>query len=346
MFPRSALLLAALAAWPGIAAAQKTDVVTMPNGDRITGEVQGLSRGKLDYKTDDLGRISIEWVKLTRLTSVHYFDVEVASGVRYFGRLVEPATDGVIVVQDVRTDTLPISSVVGIKPLSAGFLQRVTAYLDVGFSLAKANQATTLSIDTEAEYRGSKLGADIAYNLYVQGQENSPTTSRSALKTRVDRFLPRRWSASAIAQLEQNDELNLDYRFIGGLGGGRILRQSNSYEIEGSLGLVVTEEQFFPEDSTSTPDPATNLEGLLHLGWNAFRFDTPKLDFSIALTAYPSLSDFGRVRSNLDLRLKYEVFKDFNVGVSFTDTFDSRPPEGSSNNDFVTSVTIGWSYRR
>jgi hypothetical protein len=41
-------------------AAQKTDVVVIANGDVITGEIKGLSRGKLDYNTDDAGRLSIK----------------------------------------------------------------------------------------------------------------------------------------------------------------------------------------------------------------------------------------------------------------------------------------------
>jgi hypothetical protein len=45
--------------------------------------------------------------------------------------------------------------------------------------------------------------------------------------------------------------------------------------------------------------------------------------------------------------VKYELFPDFNVGVTITDTFDSKPPEeDATKNDFVSTVTIGWSYRR
>ena len=212
--------------------------------------------------------------------------------------------------------------------------------------LAKANTSRTLSVDTETEYRGSKFGSTLAFSLYSQGQETSPTTTQSSVGLEVDRFLPNRWSTAIITRLEQNDELDLDYRFTGGLIGGRILKQSNASEVQAGAGLVVTRERFFPADSADTQDPTSNLEGLVHFGWDAFRFDTPKLDFSTSLTAFPSLSDFGRVRADLDLRLKYEVFKDFHVGINFTDNFDSRPPEGSSNNDYVTSLTIGWSYRR
>ena len=40
------------------AAAQgRTDVVTLANGDRITGEVVRLDRGRLEFKTDDIGTL-------------------------------------------------------------------------------------------------------------------------------------------------------------------------------------------------------------------------------------------------------------------------------------------------
>ncbi len=86
---------------------------------------------------------------------------------------------------------------------------------------------------------------------------------------------------------------------------------------------------------------------MIGTNWSAFRFDTPKLDLSTAFALYPSLSQAGRVRGQLELRLKYELFKDFLAGILFTDTFDSRPPEeGAAKNDYITTLTIGWSYRR
>jgi len=42
----------------------KTDVVTLANGDRITGEVKRLDRGRLEFSTDDAGTLYLEWDKL------------------------------------------------------------------------------------------------------------------------------------------------------------------------------------------------------------------------------------------------------------------------------------------
>jgi hypothetical protein len=332
-----------------MARAVKEDVVVLQNGDRVTGEVKWLTRGKLNYSTDDAGRLEIEWVKIARVTSPHSFEVELGSGEKYFGRLSAIDQNGSIVVAGAGLDTLSIPSVVQISTLDAGFLKRVKAYLDLGLTYAKANQATTFSTEGEADYRGDKYGSTLVFSSYSQGQESAPTTSRNSTGVRVIRFLPKRWSALLLGQAEQNDELDLDFRLTGAAVMGRVLQQSNSSEVGLGAGLAVTRERF----SATTSDPAaqeeaaTNLEGLLAAVWDAFRFDSPKLDFSTSLYLYPSISSAGRVRGEASTRIKYELLKDFNVGVSATDTFDSDPPEETATkNDFITTFTIGWSYRR
>jgi hypothetical protein len=337
-----------VAASPAISLAEKTDVVVLRNGDRITGEVKTLSRGKLDYSTDDAGRLAIEWVKVARLTSPHSFEVEVSSGAKHYGRLMAIEGDGSIAVAGVTVDTLAIPSVVRINTLDAGFFQRTKAYLDVGYTYAKANEATTFNAAGEVSYRGDRFGGAFKFDSYAQGQESVPTTSRNSIGLRGTRYLPKRWSAIALAQTEQNDELNLDFRLTVAALLGRILVQSNSSDLGAGAGLAVSREQFSEADVAGAPhETDTSIEGLLIGTWDAYRFDSPKLDFSTSMFLYPSLSTPGRVRGELTTRLKYELFSDFNVGVTATDTFDSEPPdETATKNDFIVTFTIGWSYRR
>jgi len=342
---RLVLALGAVAAGhPVRAFAEKTDHVVLVNGDHVTGEIKGLSYGKLDYSTDDAGRLSIEWEKVARVTSPNGFRVELGSGIWYLGQLGAASRDGFLVVQSGRADTLRIASVVEISPISDGFLQRLQSYLDVGLTLAKANQATTFSLSGDVEYRGPTFGSQLKFDSYAQGQEAVHTTTRNSLRQSFSWYLPRRWSAVALAQLEQNDELDLDHRFTGGGAMSRILHHTNQMELSAGAGLVGTQEQFTSATGGTTN---TSLEGLVAMNWNAFRFDTPKLDFSSAFALFPSFSDAGRFRGQMEFRLKYELFKDFMAGILLTDTFDSRPPdETATKNDYVTTLTIGWSYRR
>ena len=334
--------------YPAATFAAKTDVIILKNGDRITGEVKAVSRGKLDYKTDDAGRLAVEWIKVARVSSPHSFEVEVASGDTYYGTLGLTDRDGVLVIKGATNDTLMIPAVVRIDALDAGLWQRVKAYLDVGFTFAKANHATTFTASGQSAYRGDKFGSTFSFDSYAQGQESAPTNTRNTVTLQVTRYLPERWSAMILAGTEQNDELNLDFRVIGAAVLGRVLAQSNSSELGVGAGLAVTGERFSPTEADSGAGEKTrgNLEGLVAAKWDAFRFDSPSLDFSNSLFLYPSLTTAGRIRGEFTTRLKYELFTDFNVGITLTDTFDSKPPEGATKNDFITTFTIGWSYRR
>jgi hypothetical protein len=338
-----------LCLWPSLAFAAKTDTLVLKNGDRITGEVKGLMRGKLDYSTDDAGRLAIEWVKVIRIESPHWFEFELGSGAKFLGRPAEGDRDGMLVVAGVGSDTMAIADVVRISPLEAGFAQRTQAFLDMGLTFAKANQATTFNMDGEVAYRGERMGSRVAFNSYAQGQENVPTTTRNGASVQATYYLPHRWTTLGFLQTERNDELNLELRVTAAAMMGRVFAQSNAMALGAAAGIAVARERFSSasEDATNGGQSQTELEAVLAGQWDAFRFDSPKLDFTTSLYLYPSLTTWGRVRGESTTRLKYELFKDFNVGLSITDTFDSDPPEaGATKNDYITALTIGWSYRR
>ena len=326
--------------------AQKTDVVILDNGDHITGEIKQLNRGKLEYSTDDVGRIFIEWEKIARVTSRHYFEVELSSGLRYFGQLAPSEADKQLVIVLDQADTLPLSAVVSIVPIDAGFASRLKAYLDVGITFAKANKAVTANVATEVSYRGERWGWRITGSSYLQRQDSTEATSRNSATAVASRFLPKRWEAGALFRFDQNDELDLVGRFSAGVGGGRRLFQSNSMEFTVGGGVLVSRERFGALDVLAADTAKTNLEAIVTVDWEAFRFDSPKLDAGVKLDVLPSVTQFGRVRGELVVRLKYELFKDFHLGLSFTGTGDSDPLEASASKlDYVTSFTIGWSYR-
>ncbi|MDH4130695.1 MAG: DUF481 domain-containing protein [Gemmatimonadota bacterium] len=323
-------------------AAQKTDVVVMVNGDRITGEVKGLSSGKLDYSTDDAGRLSIEWDKVLRLTSRHSFEVSLRSGQRLYGTLVEPGQDGQLAVSGASANVVPIIEVVSMTPVGAGIWRRLKGSLDLGFTYAKANQNVQLSSSGELRYRAPEFGSTLNFSTYFQQQDNASAVTRNTVSAGAYWYFARRWSVGGISALEQNDQLGLSHRATLGAVAMRTLLENNRAEFRAPAGLIVTQERYYGSDSA-----IVSLEGLVGIDLTAFRFDTPKLDFSTAAYAYPSMTDWGRVRLQVDTKVKYEVIKDFFLGIQFTDSYDSRSPDtGASQNDFTTSFTIGWSFHQ
>ena len=69
-FSRATLAIALTLSVSATSHAQvRTDVVTLANGDRITGEVAHLDRGRLEFKTDDAGTLYLEWDKLSSVVA-------------------------------------------------------------------------------------------------------------------------------------------------------------------------------------------------------------------------------------------------------------------------------------
>src|SRR5205814_2807067 len=76
-----ALLLAA-----ALHARDKTDVLVMKNGDRMTCEVKGLDAGVLYVSFDYIdGTASVDWSKVARLESNQLFVVKTEAGKVYAG---------------------------------------------------------------------------------------------------------------------------------------------------------------------------------------------------------------------------------------------------------------------
>ncbi len=66
----------------------KTDVVVMKNGDRLTGEIKGLNSGVLYVNMDYiLGTSSVQWSKVHHVESKQLFIVKTESGSVYTGTL-------------------------------------------------------------------------------------------------------------------------------------------------------------------------------------------------------------------------------------------------------------------
>src|SRR5215475_1207952 len=72
-------------------ARDKTDILIMNNGDRMTCEIKGLSAGVLYVAFDYIdGTASVDWSKVARLESSQLFVVKAEDGSVYTGTLKTP----------------------------------------------------------------------------------------------------------------------------------------------------------------------------------------------------------------------------------------------------------------
>jgi hypothetical protein len=320
--------------------AEKTDIIVLTNGDRVTGEIRSLSDGLLTYKTDDMGTLSVEWERIKRISSAWPFLLEDRRGQRYTGALHETPQDGdVVVLQESGPITLKLVDIVGIARFGKRLSQRFQGYLDLGFSLQKAQKYTQLNLAANLSYLSQQWQFRTDASSYFTSQENVQDIKKNNMSFDVMRLFKKRWTAAGFAKLEQNTELNLDLRVLAGSGIGRYFLRTNRNVLSAMAALDVTRENYMDET-----EPKTNMEAVLGANFDAFRYWFPNMSLTSSLYAYPSLTEKGRVRVSFQVNIRYEVFRRFYVSVGFNDSYDSKPGgETTTKNDYSLTFGISWS---
>jgi hypothetical protein len=331
-----------LAILPTVGMAAKTDVIVLANGNMITGEIRSLSRGQLEFSTDDMGTLEIEWDKVTSIRSTTRFQVQTAVGFWFTGTLPPGDQPGwMVVAGPEEVVSLEMASVIQIDRFEHVFWQRLKGNVDFGFNLAKANESTQFNFDFGLQYRAPKGYAQFSFSSYLNKQEGSEYSTHNYFENQTGYYFRPAWTAFSIVQLQQNEELDLAVRSLFGGGVGRRLVASNHTNWMAGAGLSAGSEKYYGEDQPTT----FNSEILLLTSWEAFRYDRPKLDFTVAMTLYLSVSEWGRARTDFSSKLRFELLKDFFLVFSAYDYYDSQPSEeAQSNHDYGVNISISWTF--
>jgi hypothetical protein len=237
----------------------------------------------------------------------------------------------------VDTTVIGLLSVVHIQPLEQSLIKQLDGSVDLGFNLASANHLAQLSIDFSLLYRTRERLAKLRGNSQVTRQDDVEDVERSNLTLTYARVLTNRWFALAGTGTERNSELGIDLRWsVSGLG-GRYLVQSNSALFGLGAGLSGNLE------NPRAAESRWNTEFIVGTGGSVFSYDFPKTDAAFNVSAFRDLTR-DRVRVEADAYAKREVIKDFTVGISGAESFDSEPPAGGTEHDWTLKFTVGWTY--
>jgi hypothetical protein len=323
------------------AAAQgRTDVVSLANGDRITGEIVRLDRGRLEFKTDDAGTLYLEWDNLVSVVSTRLFEVMTSDGSTFLGSLGSSTARSVAVVSTATTTPLPMPEVTSIASIGRSFWRKLDGSIDAGFSYTRSSAVAQLNLNLETVYRPPGYQARLTASLTQTDKgDGTGRDDRGAIEASYLRYPWPRWFVLGLGRFETNESLGLELRSqVGGALGPRIVN-SNRAQLAFGAGLV------FNDERGVDVEPTQNVEALLLFTTSFYTYDRPRTNLSVTTQYFPSLSTIGRQRLQLDAGVKREVWTDFFLSLSLYNTYDSRPPNPEADrNDVGVVVSIGWTY--
>jgi Protein of unknown function, DUF481 len=316
----------------------RTDVVTLANGDRITGEIVRLERGRLEFKTDDAGTLYLEWDKLSSLVSTRLVEVLTTDGRRFLGSLGPAAARSITVVTS--EVSLQMSEVTLITPIGTSFWRQLDGSIDAGFSYTKSSGVAQLNVNSDTVYRKLASRARLTASLtQTKKDDDSGRDDRGFVEMSYLRYPWQRWFILTAGRFETNESLGLTLRSQIGAAAGPRLVNSNRAQLVLGAGLAFNHEQGVDVESTQ------NVEALFTFETAFYTYDRPKTNVDVSFQYYPSLSNTGRQRVQLDVGAKREFLKDLFVALNFFNTYDNRPPNPAADtNDVGIVLSIGWSY--
>ena len=322
-------------------AAPKTDIIIFKNGDKLTGEIKSMQRGRLNFNTDATGTISIEWAEISHIESLQNIQVETNTGTRYFGHLEPTEEDDVVVINTGNgLQTIDDENVILMNPIEDRGFGAFDIDLTVGYNFAKAGGVTQANIGIDVDYRTLVRIYSFTASTTTNDSDTQESSKRGNLGLEYKRLWQNRWFVSGNLTLDQNDELGLDLRTSIGGAGGRYLIQSNKMLLGLQAGLQVSRENL-----TADPEDTDSLEAVFSASWDWFRFDEPELDWSTVLEVIPSLTESGRVRANFDSGLQWEMINDLKWGISFYSSFDNKPQSpDASTSDYGVNTNLTYEF--
>ena len=336
-----------LFAWP-LLARDKSDVLVMRNGDRLTCEVKSLDADTLSISLDyAAGTVSIDWGKVDHIESKQLFLVKTQGGLVYSGSLSTPSSEGArptkIEVLEESTSRVELDKthVIHIEETELSFWRRFNGQVGMNSIYSKGNQSVQYNLNADAVYPRPRWSAAVSYSSSFSSNTGSSAVTRNESQLTAQRLLRwNNWYYAGLLDFLQSSEQGIQLQSTFGGGIGRYLKNTNNTMIS-VYGGVAWQNIAYHEQLVAAPDQQVT-SALIVGKMSLFRFDKTNLD--VVATILPALSDPGRIHTNLNVAYYVKLWSKFTWNLSFYGNWDNQPPTGFSTSDYGTSSGITYRF--
>ena len=317
----------------------QNDTIHLVNNEFLVGEVKSFDRGVLTIETSYSDKdFKVEFNKVRGLFIQRKCNIILTEGRRRFGN-IRTDTRGMVMItlEDGTIEHFKLEEVIALQEIHEKFWNRFTVALDFGFILTKANNSTQFTIGGQFDYTDEKWLFEGNINLLNSVQDDVDRIERTDAKLQLIRLLSKKYYLLGDVSFLSNTEQALDGRISPSIGVGKFLISTNKLYLGVNLGFAYTIENY-----TDASLNKTSSEAVIGLSYNMYDFKD--LDLNTGVKFYPSLSENGRIRTDYDLILKYDLPLDFYIKLSFTLNFDNQPVVEGSSLDYIFTSGFGWEF--
>lgn len=320
-----------------LSALSQKDTLLLQNGDRLIGEIKRMDRGVLIIKTPySSGDLKVKWKKVKAIKSTQSFLVSATDGKRY--KLHELDTnnpDNLLVLNDDK-GSIEMSDIVFFRRVKDGFVSRLNASISFGYNFTKASNLSQLSLASTLGYTSDYYSIGTTFNSVRSSQDEVDEIQRTNAELSFNYYLKRDDFLIVQSEFLSNSEQKLKLRMTNKLGYGKYFIHSNQMFLAGAIGVAWNNERY--DEGINENRNSGEVYGALEVNL----FDVNDLSLISGITAYPSITEKERIRTDFKIDLKYNLPLDLFVKIGFNYNYDNKPVEGASYSDYVIRTTLGW----
>jgi small nuclear ribonucleoprotein (snRNP)-like protein len=343
-----------------ISAYGQTDTLVLSNNNVIVGEIKSMDKGVLIIETDySDSDFKVSWSGVKKILSKTKFLITLSTGKRYNGSINSVDSIHVIIDTYDPQELLNISlrkkkedknlekplggkvqvdlqQVVYLNALDEGFWSRLSANIDLGWSVTKANNLKQFSVRSGLGYLADRWKLGSSFNSLRSNQDGLEPVKRTDADITFNFFLPKDWFLLYNITFLSNTEQLIRLRTGNKFGVGKYVIHTNKTYFGFQSGVNFNNETYFD-------DSPNRSSGEAFIGSELNLYDIGDLNLLTQVVAYPSFTEKGRFRTDFKFDLKYDFPKDIYIKLGTTLNYDNQPIEGATTLDYIFQTTVGWS---
>jgi len=339
-----------------LAAMGRADVVTLKNGDKVTGTLETIKGGNLTLKTDNLGEVTIPVAQVATFVVAKPVAVAIKGQSPLKGTFQIDTSGRWQVTTNGKTQTLTPADVLLIMPEDTyGTLYEATlkpwdawkGNASLGYSIQSGNQRTNTLTTVISAHRERPETPTFERHwrtnfgfttLLSHAQEDGTTITSRTLSANLredflltsDNFLFIVGQANHVS----TQGLYLQQTYGGGYGRDVIKNSRTTFSIAAAPTFV--QEKFFNGLLTKTAQ--------ILIGETLGVQFTKRVRLDHNLNFYPDVVHGGQYRFDTTTSLACKLTNRFSLNATAIDLYLSNPPAGNKKDNITFSLGIGYAF--
>lgn len=338
---KTILIVISIAVSAHVATSQGVDSLYLKNGQVVFGELKEIALGKVTFKMNDLNTVAVNMDKIKTLSAIsRLFRIETITKKAFYSKLHSSARSGYIWVSDsLGGGEIPLEYISSATYYGAN-KNIFEGNVSMGYNYTKSSNIGRFNTDLTMRYIMKKVALTNKSSTILTQKNNQWVQDRSSVLFTGIYYLNPVWKVIGMLNYQSNRELGLQHRFQQGGGAGYSIFANTHIRLWTFAGLVINQEKSFEADEFNF-----TAEIPFVLNFDLFRFAKPKLTVAVDNGLYTSVTQWGRIRFDNEVRVSWEAISDFTLNLQFYSNFDNKPLSGTGATfDYGTVFGIGYKW--